>query len=72
MRRIYSLLLAGSIVFAVSCQSGQKKAGEKSAKDTTAVAPAAPELNKLSSEEASAGMDIVVRRNHFKRLERVQ
>lgn len=59
MRKIYSLLLAGTIVFGVSCQSGQKKAGEKSAKDTTAVAAAAPELNKLSAEEASAGWKLL-------------
>jgi len=59
MRKIYSLLLAGTIVFGVSCQSGQKKAGEKSAKDTTVVAAAAPELNKLSAEEASAGWKLL-------------
>lgn len=59
MRKIFSLLLAGSIVFAVSCQSGQKKAAEKSAKETTAVTPAAPELNKLSAEEVSAGWKLL-------------
>jgi len=58
MRKIYSLLLAGSIVFAVSCQSGQKKAGEKSAKDSTAVA-AVPELNKLTADEASGGWKLL-------------
>lgn len=59
MRKIYSLLLAGTIVFGVSCQSGQKKAGEKSAQDSTAVAAAAPELNKLSADEASAGWKLL-------------
>lgn len=59
MRKIYSLLLAGSFVFAVSCQSGQKKTGESSEKEKSAVAPAAPELNKLSAEEASAGWKLL-------------
>lgn len=51
MKRIYSLLLAGTLVFALSCQSGQKKTGEKTAEATTE----APELNKLTQEEASNG-----------------
>jgi hypothetical protein len=56
MRKIHSLLLAGSIVFAVSCQSGQKKAAESTEKEKSATAaPATPELNKLTAEEASAG-----------------
>ncbi|HZL09776.1 MAG TPA: DUF1080 domain-containing protein [Prolixibacteraceae bacterium] len=57
MKKINSLLLAVTVVFAVSCQSGQKKAGEKSAKDSTAVA--APELNKLSADEASTGWQLL-------------
>jgi hypothetical protein len=60
MRKIYSLLLAGTVVFAVSCQSGQKKAGEKSAQDSTAVAAAAaPELNKLTADEANVGWQLL-------------
>jgi hypothetical protein len=51
MKRIYSLLLAGTLVFALSCQSGQKKPGEKTAESTTE----APELNKLTQDEASNG-----------------
>lgn len=57
MKKIYSLLLAGSIVFAVSCQSGQKKAGEKSAQ--VEKTEAAPELNKLSAEETSNGWQLL-------------
>jgi len=56
MRKIYSLLVAGTVFLAVSCQSGQKKAGEKSAKDTTAVA-AAP--NTLTPEEVSGGWKLL-------------
>ncbi len=56
MKRIYSLLLAGTVVFAVSCQSGQKKTGEKAAEATVA---AAPELNKLSAEEANGGWQLL-------------
>ena len=56
MRKIYSLLLAGSIVFAVSCQSGQKKAAESTEKEKSATAaPEKPELNKLTAEEANSG-----------------
>jgi hypothetical protein len=56
MRKIHSLLLAGSIVFAVSCQSGQKKAAESTEKEKSATAaPETPELNKLTADEASAG-----------------
>lgn len=57
MKKIFSLLLAGTFVFAVSCQSGQKKAGEKSAKDSTAVT--APEINKLTEEEAGADWQLL-------------
>lgn len=53
MKKIYSLFLAGTFVFAVSCQSGQKKTGEKSTQEATT--EAAPELNKLSADEASNG-----------------
>lgn len=53
MKKIYSLFLAGTFVFAVSCQSGQKKTGEKSAQEATT--EAASELNKLSADEASNG-----------------
>ena len=56
MRKIYSLLVAGTVFLAVSCQSGQKKAGEKSAKDTTAVA-AAP--NTLTPEEVNGGWKLL-------------
>jgi hypothetical protein len=56
MKRIYSLLLAGTVVFAVSCQSGQKKTGEKAAEATVA---AVPELNKLSAEEVSGGWQLL-------------
>jgi hypothetical protein len=57
MKRIYSLFLAGTFVFAVSCQSGQKKTGEKSAQETAAVA--APELNKLTADEVSSGWTLL-------------
>jgi hypothetical protein len=57
MKKIHSILLAGSIIFAVSCQSGQKKGSEKSAKDTTAVA--APEINKLTADEANSGWQLL-------------
>ncbi len=56
MKKIYSLFLAGTIVFAVSCQSGQKKAGEKSATDSTAVVS---ELNTLTPDEVSAGWQLL-------------
>jgi len=58
MKNIFSLLLAGIVVFGVSCQSGQKKAGEKSATDSTAVA-AAPEVNKLTADEANTGWQLL-------------
>lgn len=51
MKKIYSLFLAGTLIFAVSCQSGQKKAGEKTAEATTET----PELNKLTQEETNNG-----------------
>jgi len=57
MKNIYSLLLAGIVVFGVSCQSGQKKAGEKSATDTTAVA--APVLNQLTADETATGWQLL-------------
>lgn len=53
MKKIYSLLLAGMIVFTVSAQSVQKKAVEKSVQK--AKTTLAPELNKLSALEASSG-----------------
>ncbi|MFY9150699.1 MAG: DUF1080 domain-containing protein [Prolixibacteraceae bacterium] len=56
MKKIYSLFLAGTIVFAVSCQSGQKKAGEKSATDSTAVVA---ENNTLTPEEVNAGWQLL-------------
>lgn len=56
MKKIYSLLLAGIVVFGVSCKSGQKKTEEKSATITT---EAAPELNKLTADEASAGWKLL-------------
>ena len=56
MKKIYSFLLAGSIVFAVSCQGGKKKASEKSASDSTAVVS---ELNTLSTEEINTGWQIL-------------
>jgi len=64
MKKIHSLLLAGSIVFSLaSCQGGQKKAGEKSGekstKDITAGAAAAPENNTLSTEEANSGWTLL-------------
>lgn len=52
MKKIYSLFLAGTINFAVSYQSGQKKASDKSATDSTSVVP---ELNILTPVEANAG-----------------
>jgi len=56
MRKIYSLVLAGSIVFAVSCQSGQQKAAQTTEKEKSATAaPETPELNKLTADEAKAG-----------------
>jgi len=56
MRKIYSLLLAGSIVFAVSCQSGQQKAAQTAEKEKSATAaPETPELNKLTADEANSG-----------------
>jgi hypothetical protein len=59
MKKIYSLLLAATVVFAVSCQNGQKKPAESPEKEKSAVAPAAPELNKLSAEEASSGWKLL-------------
>lgn len=56
MKKIYSLLLAGTVVFAVSCQSGQKKTGEKAAEETVA---AVPELNKLSADETAGGWQLL-------------
>ena len=56
MKRIYSLLIASTLVFAVSCQSGQKKTGEKAAEATVV---AVPELNKLSADEASGGWQLL-------------
>lgn len=56
MKKIYSILLAGTIVFAVSCQSGQKKAGEKSATTTEAAVPAD---NTLSADETAAGWQLL-------------
>ena len=56
MKKIYSLVLAGTFVFAVSCQTGQKKAGEKSAKDTTAVVA---ENNALTPEEVNSGWKLL-------------
>jgi len=58
MKKIFSLLLAGTAVLAVSCQSGQKKAGEKSAAKETKAA-AVPEFNKLLAEEASSGWKLL-------------
>ena len=57
MKKIYSLLFAGTVIFAVSCQSGQKKTGEKSAQE--AKTEAVPELNKLSVDEVSAGWKLL-------------
>ena len=57
MKKFYSLFLAGTLIFAVSCQSGQKKAGEKSAKD--AAVEAVPEVNQLSAEETSTGWTLL-------------
>ncbi len=57
MKKVFSFLLAGSIVFAVSCQSGQKKTGEKSAQ--VEKTEATPELNKLSAEETSNGWQLL-------------
>ncbi len=59
MKRIYSLLLAGTVVFAVSCQSGQKKPTEKSAKDSTAVAATVETINQLTPEEANSGWKLL-------------
>lgn len=56
MKKIYSLVLAGTLIFAVSCQSGQKKGGEKSATDSTAVASA---LNTLTPEEVNGGWQLL-------------
>ncbi len=56
MKKIYSLVLAGTVFFAVSCQSGQKKAAEKSAKDSIAVAS---QINTLTPEEANAGWQLL-------------
>ena len=55
MRKIQFLLLAGSIVFAVSCQNGQKKAAPATEKEKSAAAPETPVLNKLTDDEAKAG-----------------
>lgn len=57
MKRFYSIFLAGTLIFAVSCQSGQKKAGEKSASDSTLVA--VPEVNQLSAEETNTGWTLL-------------
>jgi len=54
MKKIYSLLLAGTVVFAVSCQSGQKKASEKSATVETVA-----EANTLTPAEASSGWQLI-------------
>jgi hypothetical protein len=60
MKKIYSLLLAGTIVFALaSCQGGQKKPGEKSATVATPEVAAAPELNKLTPEEIATGWKLL-------------
>ena len=60
MKKIYSLLLAGTIAFSLaSCQGGQKKTGEKSAQDSTAVVAAVPEINVLSAEETNAGWTLL-------------
>lgn len=59
MRKIYSFLLAGSIVFAVSCQSGQQKAAQNTEKEKSAAVAETPELNKLTAEETSAGWQLL-------------
>ena len=59
MKTIYSLVLAGSVAFAVSCQSGQKKPAEKSASEATSANVATTELNKLSAEETSGGWKLL-------------
>ena len=60
MKKIYSLLLAGTIVFTLaSCQGGQKKAGDKSGNDSTALKVAVPEINTLSAEETNAGWKLL-------------
>lgn len=56
MKKIYSLLLAGTLIFAFSCQSGQKKVAEKSAKDTTAVVVAD---NTLAPDEVNSGWKLL-------------
>ncbi len=55
MKKIHSLLLAGTVVFAVSCHSGQKKAEEKSAQVTTAETAD----NTLTADEASSGWQLL-------------
>lgn len=59
MRKIYSFLVAGSIVFAVSCQSGQKKAAQDTEKSKSAAVAETPELNKLTAEEANSGWQLL-------------
>ena len=50
MKKLFSFLLAGTFVFAISCQSGQKKAEEKSA-----VVEETAGLNELTKAETDAG-----------------
>jgi len=64
MKKIYSILLAGTVILSLaSCQGGQKKAAEKAAQDSIAAAAAAaaavPKDNTLSAEETSAGWTLL-------------
>jgi hypothetical protein len=52
MKKIYSLLLAGTLIFGFACQSGQKKAAEKSASTIA-------EVNALTEDEASTGWQLL-------------
>ena len=69
MKKIYSLLMAVTIIFTLaSCQGGQKKAGDKSAQDSaavksaqdsTAAQAAVAEINTLTAEETNSGWTLL-------------
>jgi len=54
MRKLFLFLLAGTFVFGISCQSGQKKAGEGQA-DTKSAAEEVAAPNSLTKAEQESG-----------------